>query len=47
MKEQLRNTQVQINKEEIIKLSEKEIKIMIVRMSPNLENRKVKMPEKH
>ena len=30
MKEQVRNTQVQINKEEIIKLTEKEFKIIVV-----------------
>ena len=33
MKEQIRNIKVQINEEEIIKLPEKEFKIMIVRMS--------------
>ena len=32
MKEQTRNTQVQINEEEISKLPEKEFKIMIVKM---------------
>ena len=37
MKEQTRNTQVQIN-EEISKLPEKEFKIMIVKMIQNLEN---------
>ena len=43
MKEQTRNTEVQINEEEIGKLSEKEIKIMIVKMSKNLGNRMEKM----
>jgi len=38
MKEQTRNTQVQINEEEISKLPEKEFKIMIVKMIQNLEN---------
>ena len=38
MKEQTRNTQVQINEEEISKLPEKESKIMIVKMIQNLEN---------
>ena len=32
MKEQTRNTEVQINEEEISKLPEKEFKIMIVKM---------------
>ena len=32
MKEQTRNTEVQINEEEIGKLSEKEFRIMIVKM---------------
>ena len=35
---QTRNTQVQINEEEISKLPEKEFKIMIVKMIQNLEN---------
>ena len=39
MKEQTRNTEVQINEEEIGKLHEKEFRIMIVRMIKNLENR--------
>ena len=39
MKEQLRNTKVQINEEEIGKLPEKEIRIMIVKMIKNLENK--------
>ena len=32
MKEQIRNTEVQINEEEISKLPEKEFRIMIVKM---------------
>ena len=39
MKEQIRNTEVQINTEEIGKLPEKEFRIMIVKMINNLENR--------
>ena len=34
MKEQTRNTEVQINEEEIGKLPEKEFRIMIVKMIP-------------
>ena len=45
MKEQTRNTEVQINEEEIGKLSEKEFRIMIVKMIKNLENRMDKMQE--
>ena len=37
VKEQSRNTEVQINEEEIGKLPEKEFKIMIVKMIKNLE----------
>ena len=45
-KEQTRNTQVQINEDEIGKLPEKEFKIMIVKMTlKNLENRMEKMQE--
>ena len=36
MKEQTRNTEVQINEEEIGKLPEKEFRIMIVKMIKNL-----------
>ena len=43
MKEQTRNTAVQINEEEIGKLSEKELVIMIVKMIKNLENKIEKM----
>ena len=39
MKEQTRNTEVQISEEEIGKLPEKEFRIMIVKMIKNLENR--------
>ena len=38
MKEQTRNTEVQINEEEVGKLPEKEFKTMIVKMIQNLEN---------
>ena len=43
MKEQTRNTEVQINEEEIGKLSEKEFRIKIVKMIKNLENKMEKM----
>ena len=45
MKEQTRNTEVQINEEEIGKLPEKEIRIMIERMIKNFENKMKKMQE--
>ena len=45
MKEQTRNTEVQINGKEIGKLPEKEFRIMIVKMIKNLENRREKMYE--
>ena len=45
MKEQTRNTEVQINEEEIGKLPEKEFRIMKVKMIKNLENRIEKMQE--
>ena len=45
MEKQTRNTEVQINEEEIGKLSEKEIRIMIVKMIKNLENKMEKMQE--
>ena len=45
MKEQTRNTEVQINEEEIGKLSEKEFRIMIVKMIKNLENKMQTMQE--
>ena len=44
-KEQTRNTEVQINKEEIGKLPEKEFRIMIIKMIKNLENKMEKMQE--
>ena len=45
MKEQTRNTEVQINEEEIIKLPEKEFRIMTIKMIKNLENKMEKMQE--
>ena len=45
MKEQTRNTEVQINEEELGKLPEKEFRIMIVKMIKNLENKMEKMQE--
>ena len=45
VKEQMRNTAVQINEEEIGKLPEKEFRIMIVKMIKNLENKMEKMQE--
>ena len=45
MKEQTRNTEVQINEEEIGKLLGKEFRIMIVKMIKNLENKMEKMQE--
>ena len=41
MKEQTRNTKIQINEED--KLPEKEFRIMIVKMIKNLENKMEKM----
>ena len=43
MKEQTRNTEVQIKEEEIGKLPEKEFRIMTVRMIKNIENKIEKM----
>ena len=43
MKEQTRNTEVQINEEEIGKPPKKEFRIMIVKMIKNLENKMEKM----
>ena len=43
MKEQTRNTEVQINEEERGNLPEKEFRIMIVNMIKNLENRMEKI----
>ena len=45
MKEQTRNTEAQINEEEIGKLPEKEFRIMIVNLIKNIENKMVKMQE--
>ena len=45
MKELTRNTEVQINEEEIGKLPEKEFRIMTVKLIQNLENRMEKMQE--
>ena len=45
MKEQTRNTEVQINEEEIGKLPEKEFRIILVKMIKNLENKMEKMQE--
>ena len=45
MKEQARNTEVQINEWEISKLPEKGFRIMIEKMIQILENRKEKMQE--
>ena len=45
MKEQTRNTEVQINEKEIGKLPEKEFRIMVVKMIKKLENKMKKMQE--
>ena len=45
MKEQTRNTEVQINEEEIGKLPEKKFRIMMVKIIKNLENKMEKMQE--
>ena len=45
MKEQTRNTEVQMNEEEIGKLPEKEFRIMVVKMIKNLENKMEEMQE--
>ena len=45
LKEQTKNTEVQINEEEIGKLPEKEFRIMIGKMIKNLENKMEKMQE--
>ena len=45
MKERTKNTEVQINEEEIGKLPEKEFRIMIVKMIKNLENKMAKLQE--
>ena len=45
MKEQTRNTEVQINEEEIGKLAEKEFSMMLIKMIKILENKVEKMQE--
>ena len=45
MKEQTRDTKVQINEEEIGKLPEKEFRIIMVKMIKNLESKMEKMQE--
>ena len=45
MKEQARNTEVPINEEELGKLPEKEVRIIIVKVIKNLENKMKKMQE--
>ena len=45
MKEHTRNTEIQINEEQIGKLPDKEFRIMIVKMIKNLENKMEKMQE--
>ena len=43
MKQNTRNTEIQINEEELGKLPEKELRIMIVKMIKNLEGKMEKM----
>ena len=43
MKEQIRNTEVQVNEEEIGKIPGREFRIMIVKIIKNLENEMEKM----
>ena len=45
MKDQTRNTDVQINEEEMGKIPEKEFRIMIVKIIRNLENKMERMQE--
>ena len=45
MKEKTRNTEIQINEEEIGKLPEKEFRMMFVKMIKNLENKMEKRQE--
>ena len=45
MKEQTKNTELQINEEEIGRLPEKELRIMIVKMIKNLESKMETMQE--
>ena len=44
-REEIRNTEVQIDEEEIGKLPEKEFRIMIIKMVKNLEDKMEKMQE--
>ena len=45
MKEQTRNTKIQINEEEISKLPGKEFRTLIIKIIQNLENKMEKMQE--
>ena len=45
MKKQTRNTEVQINEEEIGKLPEKEFRMIVKMIKKNLENKMEKMQE--
>ena len=45
LKEQTRNTEVEINEEELGKLPEKEFRIMIEKMTKNPENKMEKIQE--
>ena len=45
MQEQTRNTEVQINEEEIGKLPEEEFRIMVVKMIKKLESKMEKMQD--
>ena len=45
MKEQTRNTEVQINEEKTGKLPDEEFRIMIIKMIKNLETKMEKMQE--
>ena len=45
MKEHRRNTEIQINEEEIGKLHKKEFRIMIIKMIKNLENKMEQLQE--
>ena len=45
MKEQIRDTEIQINEKKIGKLLEKEFRIMIVKVIQNLENKMEKIQE--
>ena len=45
MREQTRNTEIQIKEEEVGKLPKKEFRMMIAKMIKNLENKMEKMQE--